>query len=1147
MKRFFSMLLLACFLVSWILNVNIHAEKTGITGDIAWNEEARQYENVKKVIFLNGKYYAILKNRYTYSSEKPPVRTVFSSNGEVWKDLGQNFHSMSYGNNQYVGLGEKGLKHSGDGINWSNAVLPDSIMNFGSIIEGKVIYAGGKFYALFKWSESGYKTHWTLLNSGDGARWNTLWDDGRFSTMVKDFKSFQTADFFETNGKLYIQCLWNDSQYPEEVSLLQSDGNDSWNIISQNLKFNTILYNGRYYAAEGWISEPDNKTKNGIFYSGDGIKWSFVSEGNSLKLMDNEFYFILSPDICIVNKSSFAVYKKIQNPTPNVSFEFLEYDKNTVLLKNIYGIHYYNGSGWAHPSLSINEKLLDKAEKVNGKLFLTGLNTLFVSGNGLDWEKVMSDRSFSSAIAKGGGRYVVVGDHGFYMVSNDLIHWNYPIPFTDRNLYDICWDGKSFIAVGEKGSIFVSQDGANWSKCSSSTDGDLYRIKTGKGVWAAAGKEIVASRDGVNWKKVAALDFPSAALEYGPGYFIVLSKGYTYISQDGFSWVKYKSNYLNSTYSPNRDENKENYDILWAENHFTFFYGFQSHWPSSSDSVYYTSEDGLIWKEHKMDKLDGEVFSLAYGLGRYVAAGTGIEADGFIASTRTENVWNRKIPIRRWFKDIMFDEEEKKFIAISNNHWDDEYGVLWVSDPLTEGASPDPKPTGSSPSIETPTPAGTPTPTEVPTVAPTITPTPTNRMEVTRKIYGICFSPYFGDLDPTLGNSIENRDIENMLRVLQGKTEWIRTYGMSCNLDAIPKVAKEMGFKTAVGAYISGNEFLDMLEINKLVQHAKEGYVDIAIIGNETMRQQGFNKELLKKYLKYARDHMPKGVLVSTSDTFDNLMNHKDVVDGCDVVMANLYSFWGGASAEAGTEAIKDMYKKLSDAFGSKQVIISEVGFPTEGKPVGKAVPSLENSVRFFHAFISWAEQNHVPYYWFEFKDEKWKSKYDFSGKEVEHHFGIYYDAYDSWSSYMDEKPGYFFEYLENMEIVLKINDPKIVVNKESKELDPGRGTVPVIKNDRTLIPIRAVAEALGFSVEWVGKEQKTVIRNKEREVVLWIGKKGAQVSGKPVDVEVEPRIMNARTYLPLRFIAEGLGCKVDWDKLKKRVIITYQKRSLKS
>ncbi len=132
--------------------------------------------------------------------------------------------------------------------------------------------------------------------------------------------------------------------------------------------------------------------------------------------------------------------------------------------------------------------------------------------------------------------------------------------------------------------------------------------------------------------------------------------------------------------------------------------------------------------------------------------------------------------------------------------------------------------------------------------------------------------------------------------------------------------------------------------------------------------------------------------------------------------------------------------------------------------------------------------------------------------------------------------------------ITLKPGDPYMTVNGVKKEIDPGRGTKPVIipKWSRTVVPIRAIVEALGGTIEWDGKERKVTINFNETTIELWIGKPQARVNGvmKWIDENnhnVKPIIINDRTMLPLRFVVENLGCKVNWDPASKTITIIFE------
>jgi uncharacterized repeat protein (TIGR02543 family) len=126
--------------------------------------------------------------------------------------------------------------------------------------------------------------------------------------------------------------------------------------------------------------------------------------------------------------------------------------------------------------------------------------------------------------------------------------------------------------------------------------------------------------------------------------------------------------------------------------------------------------------------------------------------------------------------------------------------------------------------------------------------------------------------------------------------------------------------------------------------------------------------------------------------------------------------------------------------------------------------------------------------------------------------------------------------------IVLQIGNSMFTVNGGSMALD----SPPVIKNGRTLVPIRAIIEALGGAVGWDGTARKATVTLGSTTIELWIGKNAASVNGltTPIDAtnaKVVPEIISSRTMLPLRFVSENLGCSVVWADATKTITITYQ------
>ena len=115
-------------------------------------------------------------------------------------------------------------------------------------------------------------------------------------------------------------------------------------------------------------------------------------------------------------------------------------------------------------------------------------------------------------------------------------------------------------------------------------------------------------------------------------------------------------------------------------------------------------------------------------------------------------------------------------------------------------------------------------------------------------------------------------------------------------------------------------------------------------------------------------------------------------------------------------------------------------------------------------------------------------------------------------------------------------DDIKIYVDGERVDSDVS----PFIdQNSRTMVPLRFIAESMGAYVDWSVGSEKITIKTKASLITLAIGSKQAVADGKTVALDTQPVIKNARTMVPLRFIGEQLGSTVSWNVKEQAVYIT--------
>ena len=119
---------------------------------------------------------------------------------------------------------------------------------------------------------------------------------------------------------------------------------------------------------------------------------------------------------------------------------------------------------------------------------------------------------------------------------------------------------------------------------------------------------------------------------------------------------------------------------------------------------------------------------------------------------------------------------------------------------------------------------------------------------------------------------------------------------------------------------------------------------------------------------------------------------------------------------------------------------------------------------------------------------------------------------------------------------VLTIGSMDMEVNGMTRKMD----AAPFIKDGRTLLPIRALIEALGGSVQWNASTRTATVALGSRTVALTIGSTTALVNGTPITLDVAPMIVGGRTFLPLRAVAENIGLDLAWEPISRTISLTY-------
>jgi len=258
--------------------------------------------------------------------------------------------------------------------------------------------------------------------------------------------------------------------------------------------------------------------------------------------------------------------------------------------------------------------------------------------------------------------------------------------------------------------------------------------------------------------------------------------------------------------------------------------------------------------------------------------------------------------------------------------------------------------------------------------------------QIIYKLHGLDFGPYVKEgQNPKKGTVISKEQIRELMTIIRPYTEWVRTFGCTNGLEVAGRVAHELGLKIAVGAWLDKNFTSNEEQITNLITIGQSGEAEILIVGSEVLLRSDFGQAQLIGYINRVREAVP-GIPVTYEDVYGELLQHKAVMEACDIIMVNNYPAWEEVSINYAIYHLHLRHQQVVEATAGKQVIIGETGWPSEGYPHGEAIPSLENACFHFLNFVSWARAENVSYFYFEAFDEPWKSEHSWGP-----HWGVWF------------------------------------------------------------------------------------------------------------------------------------------------------------
>ncbi len=238
-------------------------------------------------------------------------------------------------------------------------------------------------------------------------------------------------------------------------------------------------------------------------------------------------------------------------------------------------------------------------------------------------------------------------------------------------------------------------------------------------------------------------------------------------------------------------------------------------------------------------------------------------------------------------------------------------------------------------------------------------------------VSGFAYSGFQEDQGPLEKNFPSTAELLADLRLLKPLTNRIRIYSALDNSEVTP-LASNLGFYITAGAWLGSDKKSNIREINALKEQIKiYPNIEQALVGNEVLLRNDMSKKALFGYLDDVRGK--SSIPISTAEPWHIWLKNPELVKHVDYIAVHLLPYHEGLPVEKAVDYSLLKYKELMATYPRKKIVITEVGWPSEGPAIGASVPSKINQAHFVREFIAKTAYKNYDYYLMEAFDQPWK------------------------------------------------------------------------------------------------------------------------------------------------------------------------------
>jgi exo-beta-1,3-glucanase (GH17 family)/cellulose synthase/poly-beta-1,6-N-acetylglucosamine synthase-like glycosyltransferase len=241
------------------------------------------------------------------------------------------------------------------------------------------------------------------------------------------------------------------------------------------------------------------------------------------------------------------------------------------------------------------------------------------------------------------------------------------------------------------------------------------------------------------------------------------------------------------------------------------------------------------------------------------------------------------------------------------------------------------------------------------------------------QISGFSYSPFRLGESPQKGQYPSDAEMRQDLEQMNKLTDSIRIYTVEGTQADIPRLAEELGLRVTLGIWISPDLERNEREIATAIELANTSRSVVrVVVGNEALFREEVTPEALIQYLDRVRAAVK--VPVTTSEQWHIWKEHPELAKHVDLIAAHILPYWEFVPMKDSVEFVLDRARELKQQFPRKPLLLSEVGWPSNGRMRGGADATQADQAIYLRTLVNTLNRRGYNYFVIEAYDQPWKA-----------------------------------------------------------------------------------------------------------------------------------------------------------------------------